>query len=82
MGYEPVFRFGDRKVLRIRRLAFSSHLSALTAAGFDEQCAKMVKICSECHSTKFAGGELEKGDRMIRETDKLLAEAIRIIAGL
>ncbi len=36
----------------------------------------------KCHAEKFALGELEKGDQMVREADKLLAEAIRIIAGL
>jgi hypothetical protein len=30
----------------------------------------------------FAKGELQKGDDMIRETDKLMAEAIRIVADL
>jgi len=59
-----------------------AQVAYLTAAGFDEQRAKMVEVCSECHSTQFARGELEKGDRMIREVDALLAEAIRIVAGL
>jgi hydroxylamine dehydrogenase len=54
----------------------------LTAAGFDKQRNKMIEVCSECHSRKFAVGELGKGDRMIRETDRLLAEAIRIISSL
>ena len=42
----------------------------------------MINICSQCHSENFATGELEKGDDMIKEVDHLLAEAIRIIAGL
>ena len=42
----------------------------------------MIKICGNCHSEKFAIGELEKGDKMIREADHLMAEGIRIIAGL
>ncbi|MEM5789450.1 MAG: multiheme c-type cytochrome [Syntrophobacteraceae bacterium] len=43
---------------------------------------KMLKVCNDCHSVNFARGELEKGDQMIREADKLLAEGIRIVAGL
>ena len=43
---------------------------------------KMLKTCAQCHSQNFAKGELAKGDDMIRETDRLLAEAIRIIADL
>ncbi|NIP16452.1 MAG: cytochrome C, partial [Pseudomonadales bacterium] len=37
---------------------------------------------SDCHSRNFAKAELAKGDDMIREADHLLAEAIRVIAGL
>ena len=42
----------------------------------------MLGTCHDCHSANFARGELEKGDRMIREADRLMAEAIRIVAGL
>ena len=42
----------------------------------------MLKVCSDCHSENFAENEMAKGDDMIREADHLLAEAIRIIAGL
>jgi hydroxylamine dehydrogenase len=42
----------------------------------------MVKTCNQCHSVNFATRELAKGDQMIREADRLMAEAIRIIAGL
>jgi hypothetical protein len=54
----------------------------LTAEGFDKSRAQMLEVCSDCHSSAFAEGELAKGDQMIRETDRLLAEAIRIIAAL
>ena len=42
----------------------------------------MVKTCIQCHSINFAKGELEKGDRMIREADLLMAEAKQIVADL
>jgi len=42
----------------------------------------MVKTCTQCHSQDFAGGELRKGDEMIREADRLMAEAIRTVAAL
>ncbi len=42
----------------------------------------MIQRCGNCHSTTFARSELEKGDALIRESDKLLAEAIRTVAGL
>jgi len=42
----------------------------------------MLKVYTECQSKKFAQGELAKGDKMIEDADKLIAEAIRIIADL
>jgi len=43
---------------------------------------KMLKSCNDCHSVNFARTELEKGDRMIREADGLMAEGIRTVAAL
>jgi cytochrome c553 len=43
---------------------------------------KMLKTCNQCHTMNFAKSELEKGDKMIQSADHLMAEAIRIIAGL
>jgi hypothetical protein len=42
----------------------------------------MVKTCNQCHSVNFAKTELQKGDMMIKAADRLMAEAIRIIAEL
>lgn len=42
----------------------------------------MIKTCNQCHSANFARAELAKGDEIIREGDKLLAQAIRLVAGL
>ena len=42
----------------------------------------MINTCSQCHSENFIRAELEKGDRMIKEADHLMAEAIRVVAGL
>ena len=60
----------------------AADVARLTQEDFDRERAKMLKVCSQCHSTNFAKAEMAKGDDMIRELDKLLAEAIRIIAGL
>jgi len=60
----------------------AADIARLTKEDFDRERDKLVSACSKCHAEKFALGELEKGDQMVREADKLLAEAIRIIAGL
>jgi hypothetical protein len=54
----------------------------LTQQDWEKERFKMVKTCNQCHSINFAKAELEKGDQMIKETDRLMAEAIRIIAAL
>lgn len=60
----------------------AAQVARLTQEDFDAERAKLINACSQCHSENFAKGELAKGDDMIREVDHLLAEAIRIIAGL
>lgn len=60
----------------------AADVARLTKEDFDRERNKLLKACTQCHSSSFASGELAKGDKMIREIDHLLAEAIRIIAGL
>lgn len=60
----------------------SWYVARLDKASFDRERNKMIKACTQCHAEKFARGELEKGDEIIREADRLLAEAIRTISGL
>jgi len=57
-------------------------VARLTQEAWQAERDKMVKTCSSCHSTDFAKGELAKGDQMIREADRLMAEAIRTVAAL
>jgi hypothetical protein len=60
----------------------AADIARLDAASWEHERDKMLVACSQCHSSTFAQGELEKGDDMIREADRLMAEAIRIVAGL
>jgi len=43
---------------------------------------KMLDICTGCHSRNYAKTNLESADSMIKEADKLMAEAIEIVADL
>ncbi|NIA28798.1 MAG: cytochrome C [Actinobacteria bacterium] len=54
----------------------------LTQESWQKERDKMIKTCNQCHSVNFAKGELQKGDDMIKNADRLMAEAIRIVAGL
>lgn len=57
-------------------------VARLDQESFDKERNKMIATCSQCHSENFARAELEKGDKMIKEADHLMAEAIRIVAKL
>jgi hydroxylamine dehydrogenase len=60
----------------------AADLARLTQENWQKERDRMLKTCNQCHSANFAKGELQKGDQMIKEADRLLAEAIRIIAAL
>jgi hydroxylamine dehydrogenase len=60
----------------------AADVARLTQEAFDTERNKMLAVCGDCHSENFARGEMNKGDEMIREADRLLAEAIRIVAAL
>lgn len=60
----------------------AANLARLTQEDWQKERDKMLKTCNECHSLNFAKAELEKGDQMIKEADRLMAEAIQIVADL
>lgn len=60
----------------------AADVARLTTEAWETERSKILSVCSDCHSENFAKGELEKGDQMIREADKLMAEAIREVASL
>jgi len=54
----------------------------LTQEAWQKERDKMIKTCNQCHSVNFAKAELEKGDRIIKQADHVMAKAIRIVAAL
>jgi hydroxylamine dehydrogenase len=54
----------------------------LTREDWQKEREKMISTCQACHSKNFARNELTKGDQIIKEADKLMAEAVNIVAGL
>lgn len=60
----------------------AADVARLTEEDWQKERDKMIKTCNECHSVNFVKAELAKGDDMIREADRLMAEAIRIVASL
>jgi len=60
----------------------AADVARLTQEDWQKERNKMMKTCNQCHSVNFAKKELEKGDQMIKEADRLMADAIRIVAAL
>jgi hypothetical protein len=54
----------------------------LTQEEWQKERDRMLDICHQCHSINFARAELGKGDQMIKNADRLMAEAILTVAGL
>ncbi|MEJ5166085.1 MAG: multiheme c-type cytochrome [Thermoanaerobaculia bacterium] len=57
-------------------------VARLTKEEFQEERGKMLKICSRCHGENFAKKQLEAGDEVVKEVDKIFAEAIREVKAL
>jgi len=64
------------EVVKVRKVA------RLTKEDFQGPREKMERICSRCHSPSYAKDQLAQGDQLVRETDRLMAEAIRIVQAL
>jgi hypothetical protein len=60
----------------------AADIARLTQEAWQKERDKMLATCRQCHSANFAKAELEKGDRMIQEADRLMAEAIQVVAAL
>lgn len=60
----------------------SADVVRLTQEDWQHERDRMINVCTKCHSSRFAKAELEKGDQMIREADRLMAKALRIITDL
>lgn len=72
----------NRKPTARLDVAKRADVARLTQDDWQNERDKMVTACNQCHSINFAKAELAKGDRMIQEADRLMAEAIRTVARL
>ncbi|MGC8760586.1 MAG: multiheme c-type cytochrome [Bryobacteraceae bacterium] len=60
----------------------AANVARLTQEDWQRERDKMLKACNQCHSANFAREQLQRGDDMIREADRLMAQAIETVAGL
>ncbi|WP_328754114.1 multiheme c-type cytochrome [Geomesophilobacter sediminis] len=59
-----------------------ARLARLTKEEFDRDREKMLTACSACHSKSFAQANLNIGDEVIRDADRIFAESIRTVKAL
>jgi hydroxylamine dehydrogenase len=57
-------------------------LARLSAEEWQAERDRMIGVCTECHARAFAQQNLAAADSIIKESDKLVAEAIDIVEGL
>jgi mono/diheme cytochrome c family protein len=57
-------------------------VARLTKEAFDAERARYTKVCVQCHTPRFVKQNLKNADLMLKEADKIFAEAIEIVADL
>jgi hydroxylamine dehydrogenase len=72
----------DGKPTALVETVKAADLARLTEEDWQRERDKMIKTCNQCHSVNFAKQQLHLGDDMIRNADHLMAEAVRVVAGL
>ncbi len=54
----------------------------LTTKEFDTERARFTKVCIQCHAPNFVSENMKNADALLKEADKIFAEAIEIISDL
>jgi nitrate/TMAO reductase-like tetraheme cytochrome c subunit len=57
-------------------------LARLSAEEWQAERNRMISVCANCHARSFAQQNLEAADSIIKDSDKLMADAIDAVEGL
>lgn len=60
----------------------AARMASFDRQAFDDSRRRMLAICAGCHGSAFAGRQLDAADDVIRDSDRVMAEAIRVVQGL
>jgi hypothetical protein len=72
----------DGKPTQLLDVVKAADVARLTQEDWQRERDKMINVCSQCHSENYVKAELKKGDDMIKNADRLMAEAINVVADL
>ncbi len=60
----------------------AGNVARLTKESFDAERNAAITICEKCHTPNFVAENFKNADAMLKEIDKVFAEAIEIVADL
>jgi hydroxylamine dehydrogenase len=60
----------------------AGQIARLTKESFDAERQRFVEVCKRCHTPNFVAENFRNADAMVKEIDKIFAEAIEVVAGL
>ncbi|MBL6974638.1 MAG: cytochrome C [Deltaproteobacteria bacterium] len=60
----------------------AAKMARLTRKEFQDERDEMLGICSQCHARSYAKEQLDAGDALIKEVDRIMAQAILEVKGL
>lgn len=63
-------------------LVKAGKVARLTKEEFQQERDKMQKTCAKCHGESYAKKQLDEADMVVKDVDKIFAEAIRVVQGL
>lgn len=88
MGYRATILKGlgvldaDGKPTALLDVVKAGDMARLDKASFDAERKRITDVCKTCHSPNFVKENMKNADALLKEADKLFAEAIEIVAGL
>lgn len=63
-------------------LVKAGKVARLTKEDFQKERDKMIRVCSQCHGASYAKAQLDAADMVVKDVDRIMAEAIRLVQGL
>jgi hypothetical protein len=88
MGYRATILMGlgvldaEGQPTALLEVVKAGDLARLDAETFEAERKRITDTCGKCHSKSFWESNITNGDLMLKEADKIFAEAINIVAAL
>jgi hypothetical protein len=88
MGYRATILMGlgvldaEGQPTALLDIVKAGDMARLDADTFAAERKRITDTCGKCHSKSFWEANIANGDQMLKEADKIFAEAINIVAGL